>query len=414
MKKLLPLFRFIPAFTIMVLFNGCFKDKLTKTYSILTAVYEDKAVVLGNVKGGAPKDLKAPGKIYIRGNYLFINEVNKGVHVFDNSNPAAPKAVSFINIPGNLDIAVSGHYLYADMFTDMLTIDISDPVHATLKDTSTSVFPERNYANGWQYDNNKVLVGWVSKDTTVDIETSGGYCPNCFFMTAAQSENFSKGNYIPGIAGSMSRFSIVNNYLYTVNINFLTVFNLADESKPLRQRDISVGNNIETIFPFSGHLFVGSSAGMFIYSIADPGDPEKEGQFNHSLACDPVIADGKYAYVTLRTGTACQGNSNQLDVLDITSVFFPQLVKTYPLTNPHGLGKDGNLLFIADGSAGLKIYDATDVQHLQIIKVFPHIIATDVIPWANRLIVVADNGLYQFDYSNRNDIKLLSAINISK
>jgi hypothetical protein len=414
MKKLLLLFRFVPALAIIILFNGCFKDKLTKTYTIISAVYEDKAVILANVKGGAPKELKVPGKIYIRGNYLFINEVNKGVHVFDNSNPSSPKAVSFINIPGNLDIAVSGHYLYADMFTDMLTVDINDPLHATLKDTSANVFPERNYTAGWQYDNSKVLVGWVTKDTTVDIGPPSNSCTYCYALASSDMANFSKGTYIPGIAGSMARFSIVNNYLYTVNLSSLTVFNLDDESNPSRQGDILIGSNIETIFPMSGQLFVGSSTGMFMYNINDPAAPEKDGQFLHARACDPVVSDGKYAYVTLRSGTACQGTGNQLDIVDISNVFYPSFVKTYQLSNPHGLGKDGNLLFICDGSAGLKVYDATDVKNLQLIKVFADIVATDVIPWANKLIVVADNGLYQFDYSNRTDIKLLSTINIAK
>jgi hypothetical protein len=340
--------------------------------------------------------------------------VNKGVHVFDNSNPSSPKAVSFINIPGNLDIAVSGHYLYADMYTDMLTIDINDPLHATLKDTSANVFPERNYTAGWQYDNSKILVGWITKDTTVNIEAPPASCGYCYAMSSSDMVNYSKGTYIPGIAGSMARFSIVNNYLYTVNINSLTVFNLDDESNPSRQRDILIGSNIETIFPMSGHLFVGSSTGMFMYNIDDPAAPEKDGQFLHSRACDPVISDGKYAYVTLRTGSACQGTSNQLDIIDVSNVFAPSLVKTYQLSNPHGLAKDGNLLFICDGSAGLKVFDATNVEKLQLIKVLPEIIATDVIPWANNLIVVAENGLYQFNYSNPVDIKLLSTINIVK
>jgi len=36
----------------------------------------------------------------------------------------------------------------------------------------------------------------------------------------------------------------------------------------------------------------------------------------------------------------------------------------------------------------------------------------DVIAWNNRALVVAKDGLYQFDYSDVNDIRLLSKISL--
>ena len=52
-------------------------------------------------------------------------------------------------------------------------------------------------------------------------------------------------------------------------------------------------------------LFIGSQTGMFIYNLSNPDNPVQDGQFNHVRSCDPVIADEKYAYVTLRSGS-CQ------------------------------------------------------------------------------------------------------------
>lgn len=380
-------------------------------------VYESKSVVLSNVKGGTPRELGSPGKIYIRGRYLFINEVNKGIHVIDNTNPSVPKAVSFINIPGNLDVAVSGNYLYADMFTDMLTININDPLNAKLEHVTPNVFPERSYGNGWGgSDSSMVIVNWISKDTTIDAEALGGFlndCASCFSVQSNRSSSSKAGTIVPGIGGSMARFAIVNNYLYSVNINSLGVFNIDNASTPVRKGDVSIGWNIETIYPFRDRLFIGSSSGMFIYNINDPSNPVGEGSFNHARACDPVVADEKYAFVTLRTGNACTGTSNQLDVLDVSNVSFPTLIKTYPLSNPHGLGKDGNVLFICDGDKGVKIYDASDVRNLKMIQHLRGITAYDVIPWDGNLIVVGATGLYQYDYSNMNEIRLLSTLKAS-
>jgi hypothetical protein len=82
------------------------------------------------------------------------------------------------------------------------------------------------------------------------------------------------------------------------------------------------------------------------------------------------------------------------------------------MTNPHGLGKNGNILFVCDGSAGLKIFNATNPKQLlnNVIKTYPGINAFDVIPLPNNLIMVGDSGLYQYDYSNILNITLRSTI----
>jgi hypothetical protein len=150
---------------------------------------------------------------------------------------------------------------------------------------------------------------------------------------------------------------------------------------------------------------------MFIYDLSDPSMPVKKGSFAHVTTCDPVITDGNYAYVTLRNGTTCHASPvNELDVLDVANLSSPALIKNYPLTNPRGLSKDGDLLFICDGGAGLKIYDATDVHNLGLIKTIDGIEANDVIAQNGKAIVIATDGLYQFDYSNVNNIQQLSKI----
>ncbi|MDQ1296229.1 MAG: hypothetical protein QG611_207, partial [Bacteroidota bacterium] len=81
-----------------------------------------------------------------------------------------------------------------------------------------------------------------------------------------------------------------------------------------------------------------------------------------------------------------------------------------------GLGKDGDLLFICDGSAGLKIYNASDPAKItdHLITSYPSINAYDVIPIGNVLVMIGDDGLYQYDYSNIQNISLLSSILVEK
>ena len=93
------------------------------------------------------------------------------------------------------------------------------------------------------------------------------------------------------------------------------------------------------------------------------------------------------------------GYNNQLDIVKLNNLSNAELVKTYNLTSPQGLSKDGDLLFICDGTDGLKVYDASDVMNLQLIKQFPGLETYDVIANNKIAIVVAKDGLYQYDYS---------------
>lgn len=211
----------------------------------------------------------------------------------------------------------------------------------------------------------------------------------------------------------MARFSIVNNFLYGVSREKIYAFDIANGLNPQLTNSSNVGFGIETIYPFRDKLFIGSTTGMFIYDITNPSDPVQQGMFSHARSCDPVIADDELAYVTLRSGNACTGFTNQMDVLDIRDLSNPSLLKTYQMSNPHGLGKDGNILFLCDGAAGLKVYSVADPLNIQLIKEFKEPDTYDVIMLNGIAIVVAKDGLYQFDYSDPDNIRQISRLSIS-
>lgn len=417
MKKIPALTGIITALILaIIVLPGCFKDKVTHTYAIYTPVYKKTSEVRSNIKSNASQTIVRPGKLFIRGNYIYLNEIDKGIHVIDNSNPSAPKNAAFIDIPGNIDLAAKGNILYADLYTDLVSIDITNPLNIAVTSIVENAFPERRYSNGFVGDTSKIITDWLRKDTTIIESDQGlGYwgCASCFVVndfSALASSASPKANSPFGMGGSMARFTIVSNSLYTVSDVNLNVYSIAVPEHPVAGNKLSLGWGIETIYPFKDKLFIGSSSGMFIYDITSQGSPAKIGQFNHLTACDPVIADEKYAFVTLSSGVRCSQGSNQLDVLDISTLTAPSLVKTYPMTNPHGLSKDGNSLFICDGTDGLKIYDAVDVKNLKLTNHIKGFESYDVIAFNKLAIVVTKNGLLQYDYTNLNDIRLLSKI----
>ncbi|MEO6729738.1 MAG: hypothetical protein ABIN01_00880 [Ferruginibacter sp.] len=407
---------FILSAIIITGFSSCIKDTCDRTYSYVwfEPIYKTAAEVRANIKSKPATDIKAPGKLFMLGNYIFLNEINKGVHIINNSNPAAPVNVGFVEIPGNIDIAVKGNTMYADLYTDLVAIDISDPLNVVKTKIVDNVFPHRYY--GFAADTTKIIYDWIRHDTTLTEGCSSNRWIGLggVFMELSDVALSSSlaGGAPKGIAGSMARFALMNSYLYTVGQTQLKVIDIAQASNPVVSNTVHLGWGIETIFPFKDKLFIGSSTGMFIYNTDNPKAPVQLGKFSHARVCDPVIADNKYAYVTLRNGNECQGFLNELDIIDISNLSSPVLVKKYDLTNPHGLSKDEDLIFICDGKAGLKIFDAKDINKLLLKKEFKDFETYDVIAYNGLAMVVAKDGLYQFDYSNINDIKQLSKISI--
>ena len=411
--------------------QGCIKDHCTQTYSYFVPVYKTSEEVRANIKSNAPREMERTGKLYIRGNYIFLNEIDKGIHIIDNAIPSSPKNVAFIDIPGNMDMAVKGNTLYADAYTDLITLDITDPLNAKTTKIVENAFPFRQYYGTFYADTSKVIVDWLKRDTTVNMDCgNGGFFGIDFnknevlmyndviglsnFSNDASYASSSKSVSPFGAGGSMARFAIAGNNLYSVTLSDLNVFGITTPQQPSFTNKINIGWNIETIFPFQQKLFIGSTTGMYIYNISNGNNPVKESQFLHVQSCDPVIADEKYAYVTLRTGTTCNGVNNRLEILDITSVNTPSLVKTYEMTNPHGLSKDGDMLFICNGTNGLKVYNAADVNNLELITTIEGIETYDVIAMNNIALVVTSDGLYQYLYADPGNIQLLSKIKVKQ
>lgn len=397
-----------------MLLGGCIKDEIKRSYTYYRPVYKTKAEVRLGVKSNAPINIARPGKLFYKDGFVFLNEVDKGVHVIDIRNTAKPVVVSFVAIPGCIDLAVRGNILYADLTTDLVAIDISNPNSVKLTTVIEGVFPHRYYGGYFMNDTTKFITEWVKVDTVVWNSE-----PISWGLKVEDMMAFS--NSTPGIrasngkGGSMARFALHEDRLYTVSYSDLKVFNTATPEQPffVKQVNLAAGD-IETIFPYGKNLFLGSQTGMYIFDIQQKDNPVKQSVFTHARVCDPVVANDKYAYVTLRNGTACGGFTNQLDVINIENLSAPKLLKSYPMTNPHGLSVDGTTLLLCDGVDGLRVLDATvpsdvkQVGHLKGLSTF------DVIALGNIALVSAEKGLYLVDYSKPSNPSITSSITVGK
>jgi hypothetical protein len=417
------LYTFLSGVSFLFL-GSCTDCETTNTYSYYEPVYTSLETLRSSVDLVEPQPVTAVGKIYFKDGFLFVNEPGEGIHIIDNRNPAAPIRKSFIKIPGNYDLAIKGNTLYADSYIDLVALDISDLTNVHEVNRIENMFMSYN-SYGFYVDPSLGLVtSWEVKEEVVVREScdtpvmgwGGFYYMEGIALSSDVSASSAPGNgSTPGVGGSMARFTISRDYLYALDASNLQPVDITNEQNPVAKDKVMIAADIETIFPHDNNLFVGASSGMHIMDISAPATPVRVSTYQHVRSCDPVVVDGDYAYVTLRSGTQCQGFSNQLEVIDIRNLSSPQLVKTYPMYNPHGLGKEENTLFVCDGEAGLKIFNAEDVEQIdqKLLAHYNTIHAYDVIPLNNVLMMIGEDGIYQYDYSNTSDIKLLSVINIS-
>jgi hypothetical protein len=418
---------FISAF-LLIGFASCTKDKCTEhlSYIRFTPVYISPDEYRKDIQLTAPKPLVKPGKIYFYQNYILINEIRKGIHIIDNKDIYNPVNVAFVSIIGNIDMAIMNDKLYADSYTDLLILDFSNPLFPVMMERKLDVFlspyPIGDLGLLSHYEETEETMSfdcsesgngsiWFNRGGDIFVIETGQFATNrgAGFSTSLPSN--------VGIGGSMARFTISKEHLYAIDDSKLYAMRIQAGGMVSDAVETRFPWGIETIFPYQDYIFVGASNGMHILDISNPENPVHVSTFVHANACDPVVVQDDIAFVTLRSGTQCEGFTNQLEVIDVKDVLNPKRLYTFPMDNPHGLAVNGNDLYICEGSYGLKAFDITRLDRIDKnlqshIKGFH---AWDAISLSNQsLLVIGEDGFRQYDNSDATNLKLLSLIPVQK
>jgi len=213
-----------------------------------------------------------------------------------------------------------------------------------------------------------------------------------------------------GKAGSMARFALSGDYLYTINNREMSVFDISTASNPTKVSKVHVPFDVETIFAYKQNLYIGANSGVYIYDNSMPIQPTRISEFTHAQSCDPVVMWEDIAFVTLNTSRDCWNSTaevNSLEIIDMKDVENPRLIKTIDMWEPSGLGVDGSNLFVCDGNSGLKAFDINKIEDNGTVDVsivlkekYESIDCYDVIAYQNTLIISNRDNIRQFDYSS--------------
>lgn len=227
------------------------------------------------------------------------------------------------------------------------------------------------------------------------------------------------------IVGKYKTLVAVDNFLYAVNHTELVTFDMTDKENPVEIDKKDVGVDIENLYHVDRALFIGSQTNLHIYQIAENGIPTKKSdtpyiRFGEEITtCDPVIAEQDVAYVTLTSSFWNRVNGcptlvtiNELRAYDVQDLENPQLKGVYQLSNPMGLSIDGDYLFVSDGDAGVAIFEVDHEGFATLINEIPNVPTYDLSAQNNKLLVVSEDEIRQYDYSDINDIKLFSSLSL--
>jgi len=419
---------------VAIIFASCESGVIEKiTYKINEPIFMTKETFRASVKVNTKaEEIVTLGKICFYQGYLYISEPQKGIHIIDNRNPSSPQNIGFIELLGNADLAIRDNLLYADSFVDLVWFDVTNPAVPVLKDRLNDIFPTAlpvtineygyDYTQTFEQKDKGIVVGWKVVERTEDLKdhrgswwgwNGGGMYMEDGMVSMNQTTTGSGSSN--GINGSMSRFALYDNKLYVVLNNYMSIFDLSGTQPKKAGESLYIGGNVETIFSYEDNLFMGTPTGMLIYSVKNPYIPEYQSSIWHIFGCDPVVVANDLAYVTVHSGNNCGQNVNELFIVDVADVKTPKKLVSFAMTNPKGLGIDSNKLFLCDD--GLKIFQITSsptslndnlIKHIKGMEGF------DLIPFNNTLMMIATDGLYQYDYSDTSNIRLLSKLSFAK
>ncbi len=122
-------------------------DCETTNFRDANPVYMDYATLRSAVQVTDAKPLTDVSRVYIYQNAVLLNSRNQGIHVLDNTDPANPRNVAFIEIPGNTEISIRDNNLYVDSYIDLVTLNISDANNVTEVAREQDIFEYDAYQN---------------------------------------------------------------------------------------------------------------------------------------------------------------------------------------------------------------------------------------------------------------------------
>ncbi len=222
-----------------------------------------------------------------------------------------------------------------------------------------------------------------------------------------------------GTSGSITRFTVYNGYMYTLDPNAVKTYSLANPDKPELTSTLLTDYGLETIIVYDGTIYLGSRTALYILDIANPAQPVILSKSERSISffggCDPVVVKGNYAYSTIKIIENVCGSPRATSVLltyDVTDKTAPMLTDEQLMDEPNGLGYHEDYLFVCETySNRVVVFDISQPDQPAYTEFgFDIDSPYDVIVKGDQLIVSTVTSFRFYDISDITQIRPLGSI----
>lgn len=357
MKPILPLL----CCALALALSSCEKDSCTDTWTQMLSipVTVNRAAVQDSITAMPARELCTGGNLYAYGDYLFVNVNREGYHLLDNADPANPRNVAFLRVPGATHMAFVDGRMVSDSYADMLVLDFGGPDALALVSSTPNLLLQ---TDGFDVADDRVAVGFEIQEVEFTESCEGqvtgrwGFTREAAFL--ADASGGVGRNIQVNTGGSLARLAFCDRMLYVLATDRLTTFELeGDELVNVRETQLQQGQ--ESMVRDGDFLYVASSWALTIIDIEDCGLPLELGRaprwINNN---DPDAVAGDLAVATLRQGNVADSTLNgSMIVYDVSDRTAPRELERIPMHHPVGVQIVGDRLYICDGWDGLLVYD---------------------------------------------------------
>ncbi|MBI5659005.1 MAG: hypothetical protein HZC43_05510 [Nitrosomonadales bacterium] len=295
----------------------------------------------------APRHLSAyhtPGSskgVAVRGDYAYVGDDDHGVQIIDVSNPKRPRRVSEIATPGlAYTMKLSGDYLYlADHRGGFHIIGVADAAHPVIVGSAQTA------GKAWAVEVAGNIAYVAADDAGLLVfDVSDPQRPRQLAALA--------------LGGAAEDVVIRDHLAYVASFeNGLHVLDLADPSQPRKIGHLATPGNARSIELAGNIAYIADwVSGIQVADISDPAQPRLIGSHDTAGWSWGVQVRDRYAYVLDWWGG--------IAVLDVADPAAPVLSGAYHLrgTTRDVTVRDG-YAYVANGKNGLQIFDVKTPQN---------------------------------------------------
>lgn len=106
------------------------------------------------------------GKIYVKDDFIFLNELAKGFHIINNTDPENPEPIGYVEVLLATDLAIRDRIFYVHHAVDLVSFTFSETKNQLIiLHRERNVFPELFSPDGFPADyydvpEDEIIIGY--------------------------------------------------------------------------------------------------------------------------------------------------------------------------------------------------------------------------------------------------------------